>query len=79
MAQQTRSHTLVRPYVVKENDYYVNVVSISLITSDISILSRETLTLPIYPTLSTRAEKREPKNASKKGCLITGSLDFWIS
>ena len=33
-----------------------NVVSIALIASDISILSRETLTLPIYPTLSTRAD-----------------------
>ena len=39
-----------------------NVVSIALTTYGISILSRETLTLPIYPTLSTRAKKRELKN-----------------
>ena len=39
-----RSHTQVRPYVVEENDDHVNVVSIALTVSDISILSRETLT-----------------------------------
>ncbi|MEE0875087.1 MAG: hypothetical protein UIH27_16710, partial [Ruminococcus sp.] len=39
-----------RPYSVKENIDYVNVVFIALITSDISILSRETPTLPIHPT-----------------------------
>ena len=45
-----------RPYSVKENIDYINVVSIALITSDISILSRETPTLPKYPTLSTWAK-----------------------
>jgi len=46
----------VRPYVVKETMIMKNVVSIALITSDISILSRETPTLPKRLTLSTRAK-----------------------
>ena len=52
-----------RPYAVKENDDYVNVVSIALTASDISILSRETPTLPMHPTLSTRTKKRAKKVA----------------
>jgi len=38
--------------------YKGNVVSIALTASAISILARETLTLPMRPTLSTRAKKR---------------------
>ena len=49
MAQQLRTRN-ARPYAVKENGDCVNVASIALITSDISILSRETPTLPKYPT-----------------------------
>ena len=39
-AQHPRSHTQVRPYAVEENDDQVNVISIALTASDISILSR---------------------------------------
>ncbi|MEE0874210.1 MAG: hypothetical protein UIH27_12225 [Ruminococcus sp.] len=46
-----------RPYSVKENIDYVNVVSIALTTSGISIPSRETPTLPVNPRLSTRADR----------------------
>ena len=62
-----------RPYSVKENIDYVNVVSIALITSDIPILSRETPTLPKYPTLSTRAKKRVEKSPSAtQHCSLSG-------
>ena len=47
--QQPRTRN-ARPYAVKENGDCVNVVSVALITSDISILSRETPRLPIHPT-----------------------------
>ena len=39
--QQTRTRN-ARPYAVKENDDCINVVSIALTASDISIISRET-------------------------------------
>ena len=54
--QQPRTRN-ARPYAVKENIDYVNVVSIALTASGISILSRETPTLPKHPTLNTRADR----------------------
>ncbi len=55
----------LRNYRVKSVNRKQNAVSISLITSDISILSRETPTLPKRPTLSTRADcgGTPPRNA----------------
>ncbi len=40
-----------------EMTYIGNIVSIALIASDISILSREMPTLPLNPTLSTRTDR----------------------
>ena len=54
--QQPRTRN-ARPYTVKENDDHINVVSIALTASDISILSRANANVTNTPDVKYASQK----------------------